>query len=63
VRTTPTRALTSHWSSAGRGHPLRAERDKMLEVRNKYAERLRNARAQLDELLGAVDRDVVEAKA
>ncbi|MBK1787115.1 hypothetical protein [Prauserella cavernicola] len=42
---------------------LRAERDRMIEERNEYAQRLQTARVKLDELLGVSEQREHEIKA
>lgn len=59
----PAAETESHDEIAADIEALRAERDRMLEERNEYAKRLRLARVQLDELLGASDQEEHEIRA
>lgn len=53
----------SHEEIAAEIEALRAERDRMIEERNEYAQRLRMARIKLDELLGVSEQGEAEVKA
>lgn len=53
----------SHEEIAADIETLRAERDRMLEERDEYAERLKRARVQLDELLGVSEHRQAQAGA
>ncbi|MGW6007892.1 hypothetical protein [Streptomyces sp. NPDC055210] len=57
-----TEPVAAQGAGAGDAEALRAERDRMIEERDEYAQRLRMARVKLDELLGVPQQEQQQEK-